>query len=230
MSNESGSGKIAAWIIIALVVGVGAGYAYGNGRATTQPTDQHIMAGIEGTAKTSDSQLALRQGMRKLWTDHVVWTREYISSAISGAPDTQAVAGRLLKNQEDIGAAIVPYYGQAAGDKLTSLLKEHILIAVDLVDAAKTNNQTKFKDSDARWTKNADDIASFLSQANPNWPKDALVAAMAMHLDTTKDEAVTRLGKDWAGNVKAFDTVYDHILKMSDMLSDGIVKQFPDKF
>jgi hypothetical protein len=41
---------------------------------------------------------------------------------------------------------------------------------------------------------------------------------------------VARLTKNWDGDVKAFDAVYNHILKMSDALADGIVKQFPEKF
>jgi hypothetical protein len=41
---------------------------------------------------------------------------------------------------------------------------------------------------------------------------------------------VARLGKNWDADVRAFDAVYNHILMMSDALSDGIVKQFPDKF
>src|SRR5687768_11167336 len=80
---------------------------------------------------------ALKTAMRKLWTEHVIWTREYIVAAIAGTPDADAAATRLLRNQDDIGQAIVPLYGAAAGTKLTQLLKEHILIAVDLLAAAK---------------------------------------------------------------------------------------------
>ena len=58
--------------------------------------------------------LALRQDMRKLWTDHVVWTRDYIVAAVGDQPDAQAAAGRLMKNQEDIGGAVASYYGKPA--------------------------------------------------------------------------------------------------------------------
>jgi hypothetical protein len=85
-------------------------------------------------------QASLNDAMRKLWSDHVVYTRLYIISAVNGTADAQPTAARLLKNQEDIGNAIVPYYGAAAGQKLTDLLKQHILIAVDLVSAAKAGD------------------------------------------------------------------------------------------
>jgi len=139
-------------------------------------------------------------------------------------------ANRLLRNQEDIGRAIAFYYGKPAGDKLTALLKDHITIAVDLIKAAKAKDQATFQSVDAKWQKNAEDISEFLSKANPNWPKPTLVSMMKMHLSTTTDEVKARLAGDWEGDVRAYDAVYDHILKMSDALADGIVKQFPDKF
>jgi len=172
----------------------------------------------------------LRQDMRKLWSDHVFWTRDYAAAAIADQPDAKAAATRLLKNQEDIGNAIAKYYGKASGDQLTALLKQHIMIAVDLIKAAKSNDQAKFKEVDAKWEKNGDEIAEFLSKANPNWPKATLADMMRMHLTTTKNEVTARLNKDWDADVRAFDAVYDHILKMSDALADGIIKQFPDQF
>jgi type VI protein secretion system component VasK len=172
----------------------------------------------------------LRQDMRKLWTDHVVWTRDYIVAAVGDQPDADAAANRLMKNQEDIGAAVAKFYGAAAGRQLTTLLKEHITIAVDLIKAAKAGDKANQQQADKRWQDNAVQIADFLSNANPNWPRATLVDMMKTHLSTTTNEVVARLNKNWDDDVRAFDAVYDHILKMSEALSDGIVKQFPDKF
>jgi len=172
----------------------------------------------------------LHQDMRKLWTDHTVWTRNYIVAAVDDRPDAQAAANRLMKNQEDIGNAVAAYYGQAAGQQLTSLLKQHIAIAVDLIKAAKTGDQAAQKVANDKWQHNAVEIATFLSKANPNWPNAVLSDMMKMHLATTTDEVVARLKHDWEGDVRAYDAVYNHILMMADALSDGIVKQFPEKF
>jgi len=172
----------------------------------------------------------LHQDMRKLWTDHTVWTRDYIVAAVDDRPDAQAAANRLMKNQEDIGNAVAAYYGQAAGQQLTSLLKQHIAIAVDLIKAAKTGDQAAQKVANDKWQHNAVEIATFLSKANPNWPNAVLSDMMKMHLATTTDEVVARLKHDWEGDVRAYDAVYNHILMMADALSDGIVKQFPEKF
>ena len=176
------------------------------------------------------ARAGLREDMRKLWSDHVIWTREYIVAAIDGSPAATAAATRLLKNQDDIGEAVAGFYGKDAGDKLTGLLKQHIMIAVDLIAAAKANDHTKYTATDQQWKKNGEEIADFLSQANPNWPKATLANMMAAHLATTTKEVVARLNKKWDEDVSAFDEVYTHILHMSDALSDGIIKQFPQRF
>ena len=176
------------------------------------------------------SKEPVRLALRKLWSDHVIWTREYIVAAVAGTPDADAAAGRLLRNQEDIGAAIVGYYGQAAGDRLTELLKQHIMIAVDLVAAAKTGDQAAFGTHDARWTANIGEIAAFLAGANPNWPEQDVLDLLALHLKLTKDETVARITGEWAADVKAFDDIFTEIIVVADTLHDGLVAQFPDRF
>jgi len=187
-------------------------------------------ADAKDDAKRSEKAAALKRDMRKLWTDHVVWTRDYIVAAVADQPDAQAAAARLMKNQEDIGQAVAAYYGAGAGQQLTTLLKEHISIAVDLIKAAKASDKAAQQQADTKWHQNATQIAEFLSKANPNWPRATLVDMMNKHLSTTTDEVVARLTKNWDADVKAFDAVYDHILHMSDALAEGIVKQYPDKF
>jgi hypothetical protein len=153
-----------------------------------------------------------------------------VVAAIADAPDADAVAGRLLKNQEDIGNAMSPFYGEEAGRKLTALLKEHITIAVDLIAAAKTSDQVKFARADAAWDRNAADIASFLAGANPNWPERDVADLLGQHLSLTKQEAVARLERRWEDDIDAFDQIFTEILTVADVLAMGIIKQFPDKF
>lgn len=183
-----------------------------------------------GATARAAASASLKQDMRKLWTDHVVWTRDYIIAAVGDQPDAQAAANRLMRNQEDIGDAMAKYYGAPAGQQLTTLLKEHITIAVDIIKAAKAGDKSGQQQANTRWQQNATQIADFLSKANPNWPRATLVDLMQKHLSTTTDEVVARLNKNWDADVRAFDAVYDHVLMMADALSDGIIKQFPDKF
>ena len=178
-----------------------------------------------------EKQLALRNAMRKLWEDHIVWTRQFIVSAVADAPDKAAATERLLQNQVDIGNAVKSFYGDAAGEKLTALLKEHIVTAADVVAAAKANDTAKLQDASKRWNANADEIATFLSGANPKaWPLADMKKMMHEHLDLTTAEAVARLHGDWAADIAAYDKVHTQILHMADMLSAGIISQFPKKF
>ena len=172
----------------------------------------------------------LQDGMRKLWEDHIIYTRNFIISALAGLGDTPAVTERLLRNQDDIGNAIKPIYGDDAGKKLTALLRDHILIAADIVKAAKASDTKAVEAGQTKWRGNADDIAAFLSGANPQWKKADLTSMLYTHLDLTTTEVVSRIKKDWAADIAAFDKGHDHMLMFSDMLTDGIVKQFPKKF
>ena len=177
------------------------------------------------------SRQAFNADMRKLWEDHITWTRLYVVSAIGGLPDKDATAQRLLQNQADIGNAVAEFYGRDAGNKLTGLLKDHILIAASIVAAAKAGDNAKVTSENKRWHDNAVDLARFLHGANAkNWPEATLQSALFTHLDQTLSEASNQLKGNYAASIKDYDGAMDHMLMVADILSDGIVKQFPSKF
>jgi hypothetical protein len=191
------------------------------------------LLGCSGTTVTqgarTDATFELKMAMRKLWEEHIVYTRNYIISAVAGLQDADKVAERLLKNQDDIGGAIKPYYGDEAGNKLAALLRDHILIATEVVTAAKAGNHDALGASQEKWNANGKDIAAFLSGANPNWSKQDLESMLQKHLDLTTAEVVGRLKQDWAADIRAYDEGHEHMLMFADALSEGIAKQFPDK-
>jgi hypothetical protein len=186
---------------------------------------------LTAQAKAKTDAQAFHDAMRKLWEDHITFTRLFIVSTFGDLPDQGATAQRLLQNQEDIGDAIKPFYGEAAGEQLTALLREHILIAAEILQAAKIDDQAALGDAVTRWYTNADDIAAFLNSANPeNWPLEDMRAMMREHLDLTLEEATAQLTGDYAASIAAYDQVHEQALKMADMLSNGIIRQFPNKF
>jgi hypothetical protein len=219
---------LSALAALAVSNGMDMAQAHGN-----QP--QHAQAPMTMTVHHSPmltaKAVALRMDMRKLWEDHITWTRLAIISLTTDSPDTQATVDRLLQNQTDIGNAVKPYYGQAAGNELTRQLRAHILIAADVIAAAKAGDSAKLADAQARWVKNADQIAAVLHSVNPrNWPLGEMKEMMHRHLDLTTQEAVARLQRNWSADVAAYDKVHGQILQMADMLSEGIIKQFPARF
>lgn len=178
----------------------------------------------------SMKELALREVMRELWMDHVLWTREYITTAFAGQPHKDVILERLLSNQQDIGTSFAQYYGKDIGDALTALLKEHIIIAVDLIGALQAKNSAAAKSADQRWRKNANDIAHALSLANNYLPESSVKKMMHKHLDTTAKEVAAHLANNFRQSVSAYDAVIRHILEMADSFSQATVKQYPDKF
>jgi hypothetical protein len=191
----------------------------------------HGNPGHHGAAPLTQEQVAFHDAMRRLWEDHVTWTRLAIISLTTGSPDTDATVGRLLKNQTDIGNAVKPFYGDAAGNALTEELRKHILIAADVIAAAKAGNAAALADAQERWARNGDDIAALLHSVNPHeWKLDAMKAELSTHLALTTDEVVARLHGDWAADVAAYEKVHNHALHLSDLLSDGLIEQFPKRF
>jgi hypothetical protein len=169
--------------------------------------------------------------MRKLWEDHITWTRLAIVTFADGSHGFAATAGRLLQNQSDIGDAIKPFYGDAAGDQLTALLHDHITIAVQILQAAKTGDTDAFNAANTRWYVNGNDIADFLATANPrSWPDDLMRADMKKHLDQTLAEAAHELRGEYATSVTDYEGIHAHILMMADQLSAGIIAEFPSRF
>jgi hypothetical protein len=186
---------------------------------------------IRAEAKPKMDAQAFHDAMRKLWEDHITWTRMVIVSTFADLPDQGPTVERLLQNQEDIGDAIKPFYGDAAGEQLSALLRDHILIAAEILVAAKNEDSAALDDAIERWYANADDIAAFLNAANPeNWPLEEMRTMMRDHLDLTLQEAVAYLNGDYVASIAFYDQVHIQALEMADMLSEGIIRQFPTKF
>jgi hypothetical protein len=213
----------------ALIAVVGAAAALG---ASNSPAVHNHGPGHQhATRAMTQKQVALHDGMRRLWEDHITWTRLAIISLTTDSPDTEATVGRLLQNQTDIGNAVKPFYGKKAGNELTNQLRRHILIAAEVIAAAKAGDSAKLADAQARWAKNGDDIAAVLASVNPRyWKLGAMKAELHMHLKLTTDEAVARLQGNWNADVAAYEKVHTHMLHFSDVLSNGLMKQFPRRF
>ena len=178
-----------------------------------------------------DPAVELRGAMQKLWSDHMQWTFATVDAFFHNQAGLDANLNRLLQNQKDLGAAIVPVYGQAAGDKLASLLNTHIMQAVPVLTAAQKGDQPALKKALDDWYANAQEIADFLAAANPkNWNQDDMRTMMKTHIYQTTAYSVELLKNNYAEAVKLCDQANDHMKIMSDELAMGIIKQFPDKF
>jgi hypothetical protein len=231
MTNPARTTRLIPIAIASLVALVGAVVALAASNGPAAQAHDHSRHHAAARGLLTQKQVALKSDMRHLWEDHITWTRLAIISLTTSSPDTEATVGRLLENQTDIGNAIKPFYGKAAGNELTKQLRKHILIAAEVVEAAQAGDSAKLADAQARWAKNGDDIAAVLSSVNPRyWKLARMKAELRMHLKLTTEEAVARLHGDWNADVAAYDQIHHHALHLSDLLSNGLIKQFPRRF
>lgn len=174
----------------------------------------------------TQDMVKLKMTMRKLWTDHTIWTRQFIVDLLGNLPSIDKTVDRLLKNQEQIGNCFREFFGDIAGDNLTSLLKEHITIAADLLRATMNGDTIKATTSEEQWVTNAENISTLLSMVNPCYPVEELKDLFNTYLILVKYQFIARMNGDYNGDIMYYDMGLHHILTISDFLTRGIIETF----
>jgi hypothetical protein len=205
----------------------GVSVATGETATTTSSGAHHQM-----TMAMADrnQKVALEKAMRALWEQHMEWTYATVAAFAAGTPGLTPTLDRLLQNQTDIGDAIKPFYGTKAGNALTTLLRTHITEAVPVLTAAQAGDQAGLKAAIKAWKANARQIADFLAAANPHWSKAEMRKMMATHIDQTVAYAAAQLQGHYTRSIRIYGHAERHMLGMADMLSRGIIAQFPGRF
>ena len=171
-------------------------------------------------------QLRLMNTFRRLWTEHVMWTRFFIISTAFNLPDLKVVTNRLLRNPEDLADVLRPFYGTERAMIFENLLTEHLEIGAQLVNAAKAGDSKTADEVRIQWYDNADDIAEFLSDINPYWSRLAWQIMLYDHLKMTENEAGQILSGEYEAGIVEFDDIQKQALEMGDYMANGMIKQF----
>ncbi|MCB1255795.1 MAG: hypothetical protein KDB26_01725 [Microthrixaceae bacterium] len=190
-------------------------------------------SGMDHSGPKQSSQakkIALYTTMRTLWDQHMQWTYDTIVAFAAGSENLDATLNRLLANQADIGNAIAPFYGADAAAQLTDLLTEHIQEAVPVLTAAKAGDTAALQTAVDDWYDNARRIGEFLESANPAWAREDMPEMMKGHITQTIGYATAVLTGDHADAIVQYDQAQAHMAEMADMLSAGLISQFPRKF
>lgn len=199
------------------------------GNATTNPASTAVPS--TAAAPNAGAETALYSAMHQLWAQHMEWTYATVDAFFHDQNALNPTLGRLLQNQRDIGAAIAPYYGQDAANKLTDLLLAHINDAVPVLQAAKDGNTDALNAATAAWYANAKQIADLLSSANPaNWPTSATEPILNDHITQTVAYSVDLLKGNYPQAITDYDKAEQHMAMLADTLSKGLIAQFPGKF
>jgi len=223
--------KIHPWLVGQVIIGSGSPISrIISQNVTNSQSGLDQTQSLGGILSGQKSQTNFKTDMRKLWEDHIIWTRGFIISNLAGLGDANAITNRLLQNQDDIGNAMKPYYGNDIGNQLSNLLKIHTTITAEIVKDTK-EDKTGVSTAEKDWYANADQIAIFLAKVNPsNWHEQSMKDTLHQHLALTKQEVVERLDGNWTGDIRTFDEIHNQTLEMADDLSDGIIAQFPHEF
>ncbi|SES07144.1 acetylglutamate kinase [Psychrobacillus sp. OK032] len=178
----------------------------------------------------SKQEDSLKSSMRLVWEQHVYWTRLTIISIAFNLPDVNFTTARLLQNATDMGNLLKPFYGNKKAVMFSNLIRDHLVIAAELVKAAKANDQKAATDAERRWYENGAKNSEFVSTINPYISKRGYQKMFFEHLELTKMEAVFMLQKNFRESIATFDKIELEALHMADTLTVAIVKQFPEKF
>ena len=174
---------------------------------------------------------AAQAAERDLWVGHIFWVREVVRGL---AEKNQAAADfaekQVVANAKQLAGAIEPFYGKAASDQLFKLLAGHYTAVKAHATATVAGDAAAAKKAIADLTSNANEIAKFLSGANPNLPEATLKSLLAAHGGHHVQQNQQFAAHDLAGEARTWDAMKSHVYTLADALIGGIAKQFPDRF
>jgi uncharacterized protein YihD (DUF1040 family) len=176
------------------------------------------------------NETEFKNNMRKLLEDHIIWTRNTLLCIVDDMPGREESINRLIRNQVETALIFKQFYGDKVGNDLADLLKAHISIYKELVVAYDRGSREEINDATKRWYDNADEISELLLSINPYWKQIEIRNMITTHLKLKNDAALQRILRNWGEDVVTYDKLHIDVLKIADILSDGIINQFSQKF
>lgn len=192
-----------------------------------------------GSMIGSDSHTSMRLEMQKLWATHILWAGKAIDAAIAGTPEITPAIQRLMETQNKMGNLFTTYYGKKIGDQIAALLKEHVTATGNVLNTViaqysqqqqqPQQQQQQMNRAYKRWLQSTSAIADFLAKINPNWNQDTLTTMMYERLRFYCRHIHFRITQNWKALDDNTEQMLNHMLAMSKELTDGIIKQLPEK-
>jgi hypothetical protein len=217
-----------------LVLAAGTAAAAGLALPTLADSGSTIVAGgwqLAAATPDSGKVAETKAALRDLWVGHIFWVRGVVFATIAkNGPAAVAAEQAVVGNAKDIAGAIAPFYGQPASDQLFALLAGHYGATKEYLDAAVKKDAAAESKATDHLTANAQEIAVFLSGANPNLPKDTLEELLLAHGGHHLQQIQELQAGQYEKEAATWGAMKGHIYVIADALTDALAKQFPEKF
>ena len=177
-----------------------------------------------------DTSIVLHTNMRKLCENHSNGMRNILFCLIDDLPGKAEAMQNLLENRLEIGNSIKPYYGDLIGNIFSEYLRLHIMLSIEAIKAIKKQDHEIIEAIDKRWKDNADELAIFMSKANPKWNLEDLKIMLGQYVELSQEQILHRFARNYEGDVIAYEKLHSALLHISDFVSSGIALQFPKRF
>lgn len=181
--------------------------------------------------KLTEKELELNQYMRKLWADNTFWMRNYMISYMNNSSDLKDVTRRLLKNQDQIGRSFGLWYSDKVGQNVSKMLQTNLISYGNLLKEMSDKNANAAIGAEKKWDADTEKLVKYMSSLNGEWDQSVLLEHFKKYNQMNITQAMNKFKRKHTEEIEAFDQAYQHAMyDLADYITNGIVKQHPDKF
>jgi hypothetical protein len=185
---------------------------------------------IEDDDCFSGEELELNNKLRLYWRQYLYWLRSVIVDMVFNVPELEAAQKRLLQTAIDVSATYTEYYNESAGNQFENVFRNNLLITIELVRAIISGNQQAVKEQEQNWINNAGEIGAFYNSINPIWNKEQFQNGLTGLMRSIENLTVLLIQGKYEEAVNSFDQMGVNQLLIINMIFEGIVEQFPERF
>jgi hypothetical protein len=206
--------------------------------STLSAAETHDHPSVAAVSRVAEKQQSRSEkawqtaaALRDLWVGHIFWIRN-VSLATFNKNDEalKAAEQQVVANAQAIAATIEPFYGGAAKESFFKLLAAHYGAVKAYLVATAGGGAPAQATATQSLTSNAEEIAVFLSKANPYLPKDTLHGLLLAHGGHHIQQIQELKERKYVVEARTWEDMKDHIYQIADATADALAKQFAKEF
>ncbi len=186
-------------------------------------------AQVLSTPSENDKRLVFKAEMSRLWIDNAIYSRQAILCLVDRLPGAEESLYRLMINQEDMGRMFTRFYGREKGDEFCDLISSNTSLTVSMI-RNKSRNSGDYEAARAKMDYNVDRIITYLVAVNPHWTEEELKYLIHLQSKLFDTQLQSRVNANYSYDIETFDRMISETYRLADVLSEGIMKQFPERF